>query len=104
MSADFLLFGVVIAAFYLLILAPARNRSKRAADIKAHLKPGAEVMTTSGLFGRVVSADDAEFQIEVSPGVVLRFTSGAVGKIIVPKDGDKADGSQDGDPPPTKTL
>lgn len=115
MSADLLLFGVLVAAIYLLIIAPARNRSKRAADIKAHLKPGAEVMTTSGLFGTVVSAEDTEFHIEVSPGVVMRFAIGAVGKITVPKDGDKSgetnvdlnkagDGAQDGDEPPKKLL
>lgn len=108
MSADILLFGVLVAAIYLLIIAPARNRSKRAADIKAHLKPGAEVMTSSGLFGTVVSAEESEFHIEVSPGVVMRFAIGAVGKITVPTGDDKSagenvdldkhvDGSPDGD-------
>lgn len=113
MDANLLLFGVIVAAMYLLIIAPARNRSKRAAEIKAHLKPGAEVMTTSGMFGTVTEANDTEFHIEISPGVVVRFANGAIGKITVPKDGDESgdkgggkDGEapQDGDGPSTKTL
>ncbi|MGQ0466789.1 MAG: preprotein translocase subunit YajC [Sporichthyaceae bacterium] len=109
MDPNVLLLVVIIAAIYLLILAPARNRKKRADDIKAHLKPGAEVMTTSGMFGTVVEANETEFHIEVSPGVVVRFVIGAVGKITMPKDGDEnadkdAEAPKDGDPPPTKTL
>ncbi len=110
MSADILLFGVIIAAIYLLILAPARNRSKRAADIKAHLKPGAEVMTTAGMYGTVTEADGEFFHLEVSPGVVVRYAIGAVGKITVPTDADessdakKVDGPPDVDGPPGKTL
>lgn len=107
MSPDVLLLAVIVAAIYLLILAPARNRKKRAADIEAHLKPGAEVMTTSGLFGTVTQRDDEHFWIEVSPGVTLKFVLGAVGKINVPKDGesgDTKDAKKDGDDPPTKTL
>lgn len=108
-----LLFGVIAAAMYLLVIAPARNRSKRAADIKAHLKPGAELMTTSGMFGTVTEVNETEFHIEVSPGVVVRFANGAIGKITIPKDGDTSDDKsngkdgeapQDGDGPSTKTL
>lgn len=109
-----MLFGVLVAAIYLLIIGPARNRKRRADDIKAHLKPGAEVMTTAGMFGVVTEASETDFHIEISPGVVVRFAIGAVGKITKPEDGDKSsgsdvdnndgDGPQDGDGPPTKTL
>jgi preprotein translocase subunit YajC len=111
---NLVLFGVLVAAIYLLIIAPARNRKRRADDIKANLKPGAEVMTTAGMFGVVTEATDTDFHIEISPGVVVRFAIGAVGKITVPKDGDKeatggardevADGPQDGDGPSSKKL
>lgn len=110
MSADVLLLAVIVAAFYLLILAPMRNRKKRAEDIKAHLKPGAEVMTTSGMFGTVTATDDEFFWMEISPGVTVKFVMGAVGKINVPKDEasdeaeDEQDVKHDGDDPPTKRL
>jgi preprotein translocase subunit YajC len=99
-SANVVLFCTLVAAFYLLVLAPARNRSRRAADIKEHLKPGVEVITTSGIFGRVSRVDEDEMHLEIAPGVVVRFATGALRKILLPKD----EPPQDGDPPPPNTL
>lgn len=104
-GADFILFGTLVAAFYLLVLAPARNRARRAADIKEHLKPGVEVITTSGIFGRVERVADDEMYVEVAPGVVVRFATAALGKILLGKSEDVAQSDRpDSEPPAPNPL
>jgi preprotein translocase subunit YajC len=94
-----ILLVLIIGAFYLLVLAPARNRKQRAVDIKENLKPGVEVITTSGMFGRVHSVTEDEMHLEVAPGVVVRFALGALRKILLPKTEDTRGDAQDGEPP-----
>lgn len=78
-----LLIGVV---FYLLIMRPARNRQKQQQQLMSALAPGAQIMTTAGLFGTVISVDDDEITLEVAPGVVLRMVKAAVARVIDPVD------------------
>src|SRR5262249_1388442 len=69
----------------LMILGPARNRKQRELDIKEHLKPGVEVMTTSGMFAKVHHVTDEEMHLEVAPGVVVRYSHMALRKILTPE-------------------
>jgi preprotein translocase subunit YajC len=78
-------FACIIAVFYLMILGPARNRKQRELDIKEHLKPGVEIMTTSGMFARVHSVTDDEMHLELAPGVIVRCSHLALRKILVPE-------------------
>jgi preprotein translocase subunit YajC len=121
---ELLLFAIIIAVFYLMILGPARNRKQRELDIKDHLKPGVEVMTTSGIFARVDRVTEDEMFLEIAPGVVVRFSTTALRKILTPeleardakgrnrrKAMPKADkpeqipgDAQDGEPPASNTI
>jgi len=78
-----LLIGVI---FYLLILRPSRTRQKQQQLLMASLAPGAQIMTTAGVFGTVVTVDDDEITVEVAPGVVLRMVKAAVGRVVDPVD------------------
>lgn len=75
-------FALILAAFYLLIIRPARNRQRAALQLQSQLEPGLEVMTTSGIYGRVAGLDDDSVSLEVSPGVTLRVTKAAVGRVL----------------------
>lgn len=103
--------ALLVAAFYLLILRPMQTRSRRAAELKQHLQPGVEVITTAGIFGRVerVGTGEAadEVFLEIAPGVVVRMMSAAVGKILTPEEAaaaEAADTPAGEDPAPPKTL
>ena len=76
-----LLIGVI---FYLLILRPSRTRQKQQQQLMASLAPGAEIMTTAGVFGTIITVDDDEVTVEVAPGVVLRMVKAAVGRVVEP--------------------
>ncbi|HEU4911189.1 MAG TPA: preprotein translocase subunit YajC [Actinomycetes bacterium] len=75
-------FALILAAFYLLIIRPARNRQRAAMQLQSELQPGLDVMTTSGMYGRVAALDDDSVSLEVSPGVTVRVTKAAVGRIL----------------------
>jgi preprotein translocase subunit YajC len=55
-----------------------RRRSKEAQRVQSTLQPGDEVMTTSGLLGRLTALDDQVATLEVSPGVRIRFNRRAI--------------------------
>ncbi|WP_232318049.1 preprotein translocase subunit YajC [Neomicrococcus aestuarii] len=80
---------VLFAALALMIFMMFRGRKKaREAQekIKSSLAPGATVMTTFGLFGTVVSIDEAgnKVELELSPGNFATVHTQAVGQVVTP--------------------
>jgi preprotein translocase subunit YajC len=75
---------VLPIAFVLLLFNAQRKRGRQVAQVQEQLAPGANVCTTSGLFGTVVSVTDTEVLIEAAPGVNLRFDRRAVGLVVTP--------------------
>jgi preprotein translocase subunit YajC len=77
----FLLLGL---AFVLLVVLPGRARARvaqRAQQMQSELAVGSEVMTTSGLHGRVAALGDTTVDLEISPGVVVRWARAAIAQI-----------------------
>jgi preprotein translocase subunit YajC len=71
-------------AFVVLIVLPMRTRSRqlqKTRQLQAGLTVGAEVMTTSGLYGRIVGLTDDTVELEVSPGVVVRWARAAIAEL-----------------------
>ncbi len=79
------------AAFYFLIIRPGRQRQKQQQALVAALQPGAEVMTTAGIFGTVAVVTAEQVSLEVSPGVFLRIVPAAVARVIEPAGGGDGD-------------
>ena len=86
-----LFFALILVAFYFLIIRPQRTRARQAAQLQARLVPGVEIMTTAGMFGRVVDVNDDGLVLEVSPGVQVRFAKAAVGRIVDAEDAGEND-------------
>lgn len=84
-TALLLLLGVLLFS-YLILVRPQRNRMKQLQKTQASLTPGAEVMTTAGLYATVVDFDDETVTLETAPGVHNRYVRAAVAKIITPGD------------------
>jgi len=55
-----------------------RRRTKESQRLQSTMGVGDEVMTTSGLLGRIIALDDKVATLEVSPGVNIRFTRRAI--------------------------
>jgi preprotein translocase subunit YajC len=81
-AGGYLTLAVLVLAFYLLLIRPARRRAVAAQRLQSSLVPGDEVMLTSGMFAKVVDLTDEVATVELSPGVVVRVHRRAVGQVI----------------------
>jgi len=61
-----------------------RKQQRQAADFRANLEVGQEVMTGSGLFGTVVDIDDDIITLESTPGNESRWLRAAIAKLVEP--------------------
>ena len=102
--ASYLPLVLIVIAFWLLVLRPARNRQKEFMATQNALEPGARVMLASGIFGELVAVRDDEVDIRVASDVVLTVARQAVAKIIVPQDAPPADESTDESTDPPRTA
>jgi preprotein translocase subunit YajC len=59
-----------------------RKRQRTVEQLQASLQPGQQVVTTSGLFARVVALDDAVAVLEVAPGQQVRWDRRAIGGVV----------------------
>lgn len=74
-----LLYAVLlIAGFYFLWYRPQQRQRKAMAELLSVLVPGDEVMTASGMIGKVVRIADDTVHLEIAEGVVARFVKGAI--------------------------
>ncbi len=85
MNGGSIIFLLLPIALVLLLFNSQRKRTRQAAELQGGVTVGAEVCTTSGLFGRVVSLSDGEVVLDVAPGVHLRFDRRAIG-LVVPRE------------------
>ncbi|WP_052207046.1 preprotein translocase subunit YajC [Sinomonas humi] len=78
---------LVIFAFFIFTMF-RRNKKAQAqqAEMRTKFVPGVEVMTNFGLFGRILSVDDAENKVvlELSPGATATVHRQAVSKVVEP--------------------
>jgi preprotein translocase subunit YajC len=80
-----LIFAVLLIGF--MIFSSRRNR-KRQADLRQAIVPGVEVMTNFGLFGKLLSVDEATnvAEIETSPGTIVRVHRQTLSKVVTPEE------------------
>lgn len=72
----------------------ARRRKAQAAERATAILPGVEVMTTTGIYGTVVSIDAEEnvTLIEIAPNVIIKVHSRAIAHAVpVPSDDDTSE-------------
>ncbi len=77
------IFAVLVIGF--MIFSSRRNR-KRQADLREAIVPGVEVMTNFGLFGKLLSIDEATnvAEIETTPGTIVRVHRQTLSKVVTP--------------------
>jgi preprotein translocase subunit YajC len=77
---------IIVVLFMLVYMTMTRrSRARRAAQMQTDIVPGAQVRTTSGMYGTVTSVvDNDDLMVEVAPGVNIRMMRRAV--VLVPQD------------------
>ena len=77
---------ILVLAFGAMWLMTSRTRKqqRQAADFRANLEVGQEVMTGSGLYGTIVAVDGDTITLESTPGNQTRWIRAAIAKLVEP--------------------
>jgi preprotein translocase subunit YajC len=59
-----------------------RKRQRSIEQLQASLQSGQQILTTSGMFARVVHLEDAAAVLEIAPGVQVRWDRRAIAKVV----------------------
>ncbi|MEJ7635715.1 preprotein translocase subunit YajC [Aeromicrobium sp.] len=73
---------IIVAAFFFLVLRPARARQRAFAQTQSELAPGAQVMIASGIFGEIVALSDETLELRIAENAVVTVSRQAVARII----------------------
>lgn len=77
MLQSFLPMILIFAVFYFFIIRPQAKRAKTHAQVLSELKRGDEVITASGIWGRIEGLTGAFITLEVADGVKIKSSSQA---------------------------
>jgi preprotein translocase subunit YajC len=83
-SPDFLIFLVFLFALYFLWIRPQRRKLRSTQLQRNAPEVGDDVVTASGIIGRVVSLEGDRAEIEVAPGQMITILRTALGRRLDP--------------------
>lgn len=86
MSTQTILIIVVVAVLLLFMFRNGRKRQRDQATLTSTLKPGAEIMTSGGIFGTIESVDEEENRIVLKTGPTSQLTihRQSIGRVVTP--------------------
>jgi preprotein translocase subunit YajC len=95
---------VFLAVLYLLLIRPQQKRRKEQQQMIRELQVGDDIVTISGLHGRIVGLGDdtMDLTVDAEGENILRFERGSLARIVndpveAPDDADTADAADDQD-------
>lgn len=69
---------LIFFVFYLLILRPQQKKMKAHQQMVSEITKGDEIVTSSGIGGKITRVGDRFFSVEVAPGVEIQVERHAV--------------------------
>ena len=93
---DGLVFIVLIAVMWMVLLVPQQRRMRRQREMLASLEVGDDVMTTGGLYGTITGEDDDDLFLVISEGVEVRVARAAIASKVEFEDEDTTAAGGDG--------
>jgi preprotein translocase subunit YajC len=76
--SSFLLFGVMIVVFYFLLIRPQQKRQKTHVTFVKAIKRGDQVITNSGIYGRIQEIQDHVVILEIAKNVHIKVLKNQV--------------------------
>src|SRR6202161_830310 len=81
--ASFLPLIAIVAIFYFLVFMPMQRQKKQQAQMLAELQAGAEVLTTGGILGTIVSISGDTLIVRVKPdNIKLQVSRASVASLV----------------------
>lgn len=90
---------LIFVVFYFLLIRPQQRKQKALKAMLSGVKRGDDIVTTSGMIGRVIKIDrDDNLLVEVAPNVRIKFMRSAVAEIVRrPEPSRATDADEEGD-------
>lgn len=79
-AVQFTPFFLMLGIMYVLVIRPQTKEREALEQMIAGLAKDDEVVTTSGLHGRIVKVGEATFEVEIAKGVVVRVERSAIAR------------------------
>jgi preprotein translocase subunit YajC len=76
--------ALMFAAMYFLMIRPQQKRRKEQIEMLSALEEGQEVITSGGIFGKVISVDDNVVYLEIANNVVIMAQKAAIATLLPP--------------------
>lgn len=73
---------LVFLIFYLLLIRPQQKKVKEQREMIARLKKNDDVMTSGGIYGKVVALSDTVVTLEVAPNVRIRVARPQIAAVV----------------------
>lgn len=77
-----LLMVVLFVGFYFLLIRPQQKRQKQQREMISQLGTGDEVVTNSGILGKITEVGEQYFGVEIAKGVEIRLQKNAIGAVL----------------------
>jgi len=79
----FMPFIIIIGVFYLIVFLPQKKEKKRRETMLSNIKPGDEILTTSGIYGKIVKLETDYVMIRVNDnGMQLKILRNSVSIVL----------------------
>jgi len=86
MLKTLLMFGVMGAMFYFLLIRPQSKQRKALENLLKNLKTGDEILTSGGIIGIVTNVKDKEVVLKIADNVKIRIARSAVTAVVKKSD------------------
>lgn len=75
---------LIFVIFYFFLIRPQQKKAKEHKAMVAALRRGDQVVTQSGIYGKVAKVKDGEddIEVEIAPNVKIRVLRSAVGSVV----------------------
>jgi preprotein translocase subunit YajC len=79
---SFLPLALVFVVFYFLLIRPQQQKAKEHKVMLASLKKNDEIITSGGLYGRVLAMADDVVTVEIAPNVKVRVSRPQIATVV----------------------
>ena len=81
----FIMMAVVFAIFYFLMIRPQQKKQKDLKEMIANVKHGDTVVTTGGIYGKVVALTESVITLEIADKVNIKVSRGHIAAVQKPE-------------------
>lgn len=72
LASPIFMFVIIIAIMYFMMIRPQRKRQKEIENFRNGLKPGQDVVTSGGIYGKIKEVDNGIVVLEIAHNVNVR--------------------------------